>query len=68
MWYLRTFQWNGNWINRHENKIWNFKKLILNFEFNLSITVSLRKDIKEGCSLLNLYQIWSFLIEMYLEF
>ena len=34
---IRTLQWRGNWINRHENKI-DIKKiliLILNFEFNL---------------------------------
>ena len=34
---IRTLQWRGNWINRHENKI-EMKKiliLILNFEFNL---------------------------------
>ena len=35
MWCVRTLQWKGNWINKHENKIWNEKILILNFEFNL---------------------------------
>ena len=37
MWYVRTLQWRGNWINRDENKIENKKTkiLILNFEFNL---------------------------------
>ena len=26
MWYVRTFQWKGNLINRPENKIWKKKK------------------------------------------
>ena len=47
MWLVRTFQWKGNWINWLEYKFW-----MLNFEFNLSITVSLRKVIKE-CTFLN---------------
>ena len=54
MWYVRTRQWKGNWINRHENKIeiknFNFKFWI---QFNISITVSLRKVIKESCIYLN---------------
>ena len=53
MWDASTLQWKGNWINRHENKIWK-KKLILIFEFNnISIIVSLRKVIKESCIYLN---------------
>ena len=59
MWCVRTFQWKGNWINWLEYNF-EFKILILNFEFNLSITVSLRKVIKECFTSLNYYQIWIF--------
>ena len=54
MWCERTFQWKGNWINRHEYKfcILNLKFWI---QFKISITVSLRKVIKECSTSLNYY-------------